>query len=652
MFKVVSIPFIAAALAAVSTLPAQAQESVAAIAPPPTITAPGSAETRNFRAIEALATRLSCPFCDLSNAQLAGRDLTDANLQGANLTGADLSGANLSGAILSRANLTNANLANANLGRSAQGPADLVAANLTGASLAGADLDGTDLQYTDLSQTDLAQVDLGRARRGPSGAAQSGGVSCGSADLSGLQNRIYVAMKGSDSDTCGDSPTAACAGIAKGLARCSGKSACGVLTLYGEYTLQNSVALVPGVNLYGGCLSDQAPQPGLQSLLTAPPGGAPAIIATGIGANATVLQGFRLQGTAAAAGSGAASTALVVNDSPALQVLDATILAGPGGSGAAGGTGGAGAVGAAGKDASAGTQSQCPSANGGNGSVQMGVSVDVGVFKFTCNPSCSDHGCYGYWASQGAAGGQWGDQNCAECVSSRGSTGHSGAGGGDAGCGSKGSASGNLAGAFSGTTWQGVAAGGATGGNPGGGGGGGGAGGYKAGACFWVKTEDPGNQGGGGGSGGCGGSGGGGGGQGGASFAVAVLGSSLTLTNSTLVGGRSGDGGAGGPGGAGGGRSSGAAGLTNLAGGYGGTGGSGGAGGAGGGGAGGNSGPAIVVALVSNASVAGSGDAYYNGAAGTGGAKGVGGQPVVSGVCTGPDGDQGQSGVVAETYKY
>ena len=271
MFKVVSIPFIAAALAAVSTLPAQAQESVAAIAPPPTITAPGSAETRNFRAIEALATRLSCPFCDLSNAQLAGRDLTDANLQGANLTGADLSGANLSGAILSRANLTNANLANANLGRSAQGPADLVAANLTGASLAGADLDGTDLQYTDLSQTDLAQVDLGRARRGPSGAAQSGGVSCGSADLSGLQNRIYVAMKGSDSDTCGDSPTAACAGIAKGLARCSGKSACGVLTLYGEYTLQNSVALVPGVNLYGGCLSDQAPQPGLQSLLTAPP---------------------------------------------------------------------------------------------------------------------------------------------------------------------------------------------------------------------------------------------------------------------------------------------------------------------------------------------------------------------------------------------
>lgn len=656
MFKVLAIPFIAAALAAVSALPAQAQGPVTATAPPPLITSPGSTEAGSFKAIEALATRLSCPFCDLSNAQLAGRDLTDANLQGANLTGADLSGANLSGAIVSRANLTNANLTNANLGRSDRGPADLVGANLTGARLAGADLDGTDLQYTDLSQTDLAQVDLGRARRGPSGLAQSGapsgGPSCGSADLSGLKSRIYVATKGTDSDTCGDSPTAACASIAKGLARCSGKSACGVLTLYGEYTLQNSVALVPGVNLYGGCLSDQAPQPGLQSLLTAPPGGAPAITAIGIGANATVLQGFRLLGTAAATGSGAASTALVVKDSPALQVLEATILAGPGGSGAPGGTGSPGAGGVAGNGAAAGTQSQCPSANGGNGSVQMGVSVDVGVFKFSCSPSCSDNGCYGYWARQGAAGGQWGDQNCAECVSSRGSTGHTGGGGGDAGCGSKGSASANLAGAFSDTTWQGVTAGGATGGDPGGGGGGGGAGGYKAGACFWVKTEDPGNQGGGGGAGGCGGGGGGGGAQGGASFAVAVFGSSLSLTNSTLIGGRSGDGGAGGPGGAGGGRSSGAPGLTNHGGGYGGPGGSGGAGGAGGGGAGGNSGPAVVMALVGNAAVTGSGDVYYQGSAGSGGGRGVGGSPVVSGVCKGPDGDQGQSGVVAETYKY
>ena len=42
----------------------------------------------------------SCEFCDLSNAQLAGRDLTDANLQGANLTGANLSTTNLSGANL------------------------------------------------------------------------------------------------------------------------------------------------------------------------------------------------------------------------------------------------------------------------------------------------------------------------------------------------------------------------------------------------------------------------------------------------------------------------------------------------------------------------------------------------------------------------
>jgi hypothetical protein len=102
----------------------------------------------------------------------------------------------------------------------------------------------------------------------------------------------------------------------------------------------------------------------------------------------------------------------------------------------------------------------------------------------------------------------------------------------------------------------------------------------------------------------------------------------------------------------GGNRSSGASGLTRQKGGYGGTGGNGGAGGAGGGGAGGNSGPSLLVALVGNASVTGTGEVYYVGSAGDGGAKGAGGQPVVSSVCTGPDGDQGLQGMVAETYQY
>ena len=495
-------------------------------------------------------------------------------------------------------------------------------------------------------------MDLSRAKRDPSTSVQGDTVSCGNADLSGLQNRVYVSVQGADSSTCGTTPSSACATIAQGIAQCGGKTACGVLTLYGEYSLQSTVALVQGVSVYGGCLVGQASQPGQQSLVTAPLGGSPAITATGIGTTTTVLQGFRLQGTAAAPGSGTASTTLVVSASPALQILDTIILAGAGGSAATGGTGGNGASGVNGDGASAGTQPQCPAANGGNGSVQMDVKVDQSAFKFTCNPSCSANNCYGYWASQGAAGGQWGDQNCTECPTSRGSTGHSGGSGSDAGCGSKGNASGDLAGTFSGTTWQGTIAGSGTGGDTGGGGAGGGAGGYKAGTCFWVKTEDPGNQGGGGGAGGCGGGGGGGGPQGGAAFAVAVFGSSLSISNSTLVGGRSGDGGAGGAGGMGGNRSSGASGLTSQKGGYGGTGGNGGAGGAGGGGAGGNSGPSLLVALVGNASVTGTGEVYYVGSAGDGGAKGAGGQPVVSSVCTGPDGDQGLQGMVAETYQY
>lgn len=599
-------------------------------------------------------TGFSCPFCDLRGAQLAGRDLSNANLQGANLTGADLSGANLSGAILSRTDLSNANLSKANLGPSGKGPADMAAANLSGANLSGANIDGTDLQYTDLSHTDLSKVDLRRAKRGPAKMSLEGDVTCGNADLSEVKNRVYVSTQGSDDPPkCGATPATACATIDKAITQCQGLVSCGVLTMYGEYQLKKTVALTQGVNVYGGCVTSQVRSSNvLQSLLIAPVGGTPAMSASGIGSTATLLQGFRLEGAAAPSNSGQASTTLVVDTSPKLSVLDATILAGAGGSGQTGSAGGNGAGGVNGSGASAGTQSQCPAANGGNGSVKMDVSVDVGVFKFSCNPSCSNNACWGYGAAQGAGGGKWGDQNCAECPSSRGSTGNGGGNGQDASCGGKGYVSGNLVGSFAGTAWQGGTGGGGTGGYIGAGGGGGGAGGYKAGACFWVKTEDPGNQGGGGGSGGCSGAGGGGGIQGGATFAVAVFNSAFNISNSTLVGGRSGDGGLGGTGGKGGNRSTGADGLTNYGGGYGGKGGNGGAGGAGGGGAGGNSGPSIVVALVRNSQVIGNNNDYYTGSSGNVGGKGTGGQPVVSGVCVGPDGDQGQTGVVGQTYSY
>lgn len=83
--------------------------------------------------LEQLLDTKSCYGCDLSDANLSGKnlknaDLEKANLSGANLEKADLKGANLKGAILVGANLKKANLKNA----------DLYKANLTRADLTDA----------------------------------------------------------------------------------------------------------------------------------------------------------------------------------------------------------------------------------------------------------------------------------------------------------------------------------------------------------------------------------------------------------------------------------------------------------------------------------------------------------------------------------
>jgi len=591
-----------------------------------------------------------CPFCDLTNAQLAGKDLTDANLEGADLTGADLHGANLRGAFLGRANLTNADLSDADLSPSAKAPADLAAADLRGAKLQGANLTGADLQYVDLGGFDQTGVDLGRARIIVVKPAAGAAVTCGRANLSGLSTQIYVATNGSDSGSCGTSLANACATIQTGISRCSGQN-CGVLVMYGQYTLASPLTLSDGVNVYGGCLAGQS-EPLAQTLVKAPAGGQPAVVAGGIGTAGLILQGFRFEGSAATA-SGTASVAVQASNSPKLQIIDSAILAGAGAAAAAASPGSPGTAGAAASGASKGSVPACPQSAGGNGSVTMDVSVDVSFAKFYCNPSCSSGSCYGFWSAGGAAGGKWGSQNCGECVTNRGGTGNGGSAGNNGSCGSGGQTSGNTTGLFSGGVWKGVAGGPGTAGNAGIGGGGGGAGGYKAGACFWVKQQNPGNQGGGGGAGGCGGGPGAGGLQGGASFAITVSGASLTLTTSTVIGGRSGDGGTGGSGASGGSPGAGAGGLSNYDGGYGGTGGTGGAGGGGGGGAGGNAGPAIGVALVSGASIVDdSTNIYYTGASGRAGGLGSGGRPIISTACTAPDGASGGLGLAANSQRY
>ena len=591
----------------------------------------------------------SCPFCDLSNAQLAGRDLTDANLQGANLTGANLSGANLSGAILARANLTNANLSGAKLDPSAKERADLSAAVVTGIDLKGASLVRTNLQYVDLSTFDKTGVDLSKAIVAK--AANGGNeVTCGHANLSNLQSRIYVSLSGADGPSCGTSVDKACKAIDYGIRRCYGAPSCGVLVMYGQYTPTSPIVLADGINVYGGCVTGQAAEDSSQSLVTAPPNGQPAMIGYGIGSRGAILQGFRLMGTEG--GAGGASTALVLNSSR-LQVIDTKIFAGPGGRGIPAQPPAPGASGVNGVRRIAGTNAQCPKGAGGDGSILL--QVDYRGLGGGCSPPCfpENRGQPGSGepAAQGAAGGKP-PASCG-CTSGRAAAGNPGDPGKDAGCGRKGDVSSNITGSFSGTSWQSELGGAGVGGETGGGGGGGGAGGYSVNGVFRPDIY-PGNEGGGGGGGGCSGAGGRPGGAGGASFAVTLFQSQLIVANSAVVGGRGGDGADGGSGGSGGSRGSGADGSKLVPGsGGGGPGGPGGAGGAGGGGAGGNGGPAINIALVTNSSVTEDGNThYYVGASGTLGKYGPGGQKVVSDVCAGPNGDAGISGKAADKFTY
>lgn len=446
----------------------------------------------------------------------------------------------------------------------------------------------------------------------------------------------------------------ACKTISKGLARCSG-AGCAVMVEWGQYNLTASLQLRNGVSIYGGCLLSNQKQSNLSSVINAPGGGAPAVQADQIN-TATTFQGFKLIGTAAAGTNGAASVTLQVSNSPSLSLLNTEVVAGNGATGATPGKTANGTSGGNGSGQSGGTVGACQNTTGGKGGEVQNVSVDDHGFSFTCNPICTN-GCWGYPGAPGTtgswtSGGQWGNSNCAECPSSRGDTGHTGNLGNNAGCGAKGVVSGDTAGNFSGTTWKGSTGGNGWGGGNGAGGGGGGSGGYKAGVCFWVKTEDKGNSGGGGGAGGCGGAAGNGGQQGGASLAIVLLNSNLTLTDSRVVGGMSGAGGNGGAAGAGGKGGSGVAGATNESGGYGGTGGNGGAGGAGGGGAAGNAGPAIGIALIQNSNVLGQNTSYYSGSSGKPGTGGSGGTPIIPTACVGPTGDNGNNGLVADTHQF
>ena len=150
----------------------QPNESAVSHEPTPAIKLPTDVQAA-ITVLGRLPLRPGVPRGDLSNALLAGAQLTGANLSGAQLTSANLSGAvldkanlsravldkaNLSGAVLDKANLTAAELIEANLTG-----AKLIDANLTGAILFGADLPGAMLIGADLSYAGLTSTDLSRA---------------------------------------------------------------------------------------------------------------------------------------------------------------------------------------------------------------------------------------------------------------------------------------------------------------------------------------------------------------------------------------------------------------------------------------------------------------------------------------------------------
>jgi uncharacterized protein YjbI with pentapeptide repeats len=663
---------------------------------------PGEAPPRAFAHLPAShGQAFSCPSCNLKGLNLSASDLTNANLTGADITAADLTSVNLGGASLAEANLTGSNLSKAQIGSSSQGHSDFTLANLSGVDFRGAVFGDVDMEYADLSGTDFSGVDLSRVRFGPMmktglyngkktsfrGAIVSAALEldastadltgirrvkmvpatshtpksrggapptevCGKSDLSVLTSVVYVSAAGTDGAGCGTTHVNACKTIRQGLQNCSA-SGCGVLVDFGQYPQTATLSLKPGVNLYGGCVPASSPGSYL-SLITAPAGGAPAVGAQNVGA-ATLMENFKVSGSAAVGTTGSASIAMSIASSSALKVNNCEFYASTGGAGAQGPTPGQAAAGGGGSGTTGGGTNACPSTTGGNGSVQETVSLDW--WSGTCSPSCSANNCWGYAGYPGTtggwtSGGKWGSGNCAgaACPASSPGKGNAGATGTTASCGGQGTWSTNITGSFSGGKWSGSVGGAGGGGGNGAGGGGGGAGGYQCGYCFGY-IEAAGNTGGGGGAGGCGAVSGPGGQQGGASFAIVSAASALSITNSRIVGNQGGPGGVGGGGAHGGTGGAGAAGASGGKGADGGPGGQGGGGGGGGAAAGGNGGPSFLMALVGSSTVTDTGTVYYLGSSGVPGGGGTGGiSPNTT--CTGGTGSTGVLGAVAQNQQF
>jgi Pentapeptide repeats (8 copies) len=573
---------------------------------------------------------------NLDAANFSHAVLTDAQLVFADLEGTDFKGANLTGAVLGP---------HPNIGTSGGRRTSFRDARM-------------DRRWTEAATAADVQGVIWNKPKALRKSNLTAGLTCGGSDVSAVKNPVYVSSsQGTDNTSCGASPTVACKSLAYALTRCT-SNGCNVLAMYDQFVLPatlvfDSHTTPAGAQLYGGCLTS-GPTNGLTSEIVAPSGGAPAVSIAGV--KPVVLENFKILGSAATASKGVPAVTAQIAQGSQVTVTNSLVVGGQGGTGGPGAQQPPGTKGGDASQQTAGTNASCSNTNGGTGASEM---VDKGTYT-ECVGKCATPGCSGAYGAPGttpkwAAGGKYGEIVGTFCPPWTPNDGAGADTGQDASCGTGGTASTDLVGRFNGVTWSAGAGGGGNSGGNGGGGGGGGSGGVLCGVCFFARWDYNGSSGGGGGAGGCGGPPAPGGQQGGGSFGIVVAqGSVVTINNSRVVAGRSGDGGVGGIGGNGGAAGARAVGSGSSGYGYhggkGGDGGKGGVGGAGGGGAGGNGGPSAAVALIGGAKVDGTGIVYYKGSSGNFGTGGTGG---TSPACTsGPGGNSGVSGSVAEVLNY
>ncbi|MBO9202156.1 MULTISPECIES: pentapeptide repeat-containing protein [Niastella] len=650
---------------------------------------------------------------DFTNAKLDGANFSNASLIGAkfinakaavsakgpvnfsltNCLGANFSNTSFKNAVFYYANLSAANFTGADLTTARMGP-ELKVYNSAPAIFKGAklgcafipfvyilDLKGAILPscmvqpvaqaakepaftIRDIKNpTDCAQTTLVTATRNSLGNRDSTRKNNPKEEVA-AGDTLFVSNQGTDTSTCGavGSP---CKTIARAVANC-GAGPCTIAVDYGEYTLNAPVSL-NGITLVGGFYNGQPTA--YQSALFAPPGGLPAIIATG---GAVSLSNFILDGSIPAQ-KNLPSIVLQAQGNSTVTLLNTNINSfkggmGDDGSGAGKGSdGGTGGNGSNGTGGTPGTSASCPGnagGYGGNSGYFNKADCKYRWDKAACEQSievCWYNGGNGQPGSTGvsapgskAAAGVF--YFCGSkkrpSITATGTNGTAGA------CGGSAYPAADTAGKFLNGQWVPATGGSGGVGGSGGGGGGGGCGGYCAYCgCFCGEETYNGTAGGGGGGGGCGALGGQGANMGGASFGVVLINATLVADNTVKItngaGGDGGTGGAGNSGGAGGAGGNAQSGnnVCNNTGGQGGNGGAGGAGGASSGGAGGNGGPSVGVALVGT-STCSNNLVFYAGKSGNPGSGGAGGTPVTGATCSGVKGNGGILSTVANTRQY